>query len=305
MAHGHDPNEKIVYVGDSRVRKIKRNNVPPDYSAYPGKSEAFIPNFLLKEWMVGAVVLVGYMALVIAHPSPLGYPADPNNTNFIPMPDWYFLFLYQLLKYPYLADDFVALGTVGIPGLAFGGLLLAPFLDSGKERVWYKRPVATSLMLLSLAACIYLTNVSWTHYQHELEARGIVPEHILREIELEEQKESAESGEVDRTTLAIMEEDSEGAQIYQKATCVQCHGTDLKGVPGGAPSLRGIGMVYSSEELMDIIVNGKGGMGPQVDMNPDLTDEDFTKLADWLAIQKVAEAEGEEAPAEEEAAEAH
>src|SRR5690606_37126426 len=98
MAQGNDK-EKIVYIGDSRVRKVQRTNIPKDYSAYPGKSEAFIPNFLLKEWMVGAVVLVGFMVLVMTHKAPLGYPADPTNTAFIPMPDWYFLFLYQFLKY--------------------------------------------------------------------------------------------------------------------------------------------------------------------------------------------------------------
>ena len=70
MAHKHDPNEKIVYVGDSRIRKRdKSNNPPPDYTAFPGKSEAFIPNFLLKEWMVGVVVLVGFLVLVIAEPA--------------------------------------------------------------------------------------------------------------------------------------------------------------------------------------------------------------------------------------------
>jgi menaquinol-cytochrome c reductase cytochrome b/c subunit len=275
-------------VGDSRVRKSKRDITPPDYSAYPGKSEAFVPNFLLKEWMVGAVVLVGYMALVIAHPSPLGYPADPNNTEFIPMPDWYFLFLYQLLKYPYVSGKFVLLGVLGVPGVAFGGLLLAPFLDRGKERRWYKRPVASSLMLLSIAAIVYLTNVSWTHYQHELEARGMVPEHILREIEMEKQKQSKESGKFDRTTLAIMEEDHEGYSIYQKATCVQCHGADLKGQAGGPPSLRGIGEVYTQEQIMDIIKNGKGGMSPQVDMNASMgvTEEQLKTLAEWLAMQK-------------------
>lgn len=290
MAHGHDPNEKIVYVGDSRVRKGPRNNVPADYSSYPGKSEAFIPNFLLKEWMVGAVVLVGYMALVIAHPSPLGYPADPNNTQFIPMPDWYFLFMYQLLKYPYMAGDYVVLGTVGVPGLAFGALLLAPFLDRGKERAWYKRPVATTLMLLSLLAVVYLTNVSWTHYQHELVARGITPEHIVREQELERQKELEESGAIDPKTLDIMAQDDPGYEVFQKATCVSCHGADLQGGITGQ-SLRGIGMTYSSEEIMDIIQNGKGGMLEQYTANIDagLTEDEMVQLAEWLAMQKVDE----------------
>jgi len=287
VAHGHDPNEKIVYVGDSRVRKKTNVNIPTDYSAYPGKSEAFIPNFLLKEWMVGAVILVGYMALVIAHPSPLGYPANPNNTAFIPMPDWYFLFLYQLLKYPYVSENFVVLGTVVIPGLAFGGLLLAPFLDTGPERRWYKRPVATALMLLSLIAVIYLTKVSWDHYQHELEARGIVPEHIQREMDMKEGKEPPKTGAPKAAVVPIVDEESEGFEIYQKASCVACHAKDLKG-QASIPALRGVGDKYTKEELIDVMKNGIGGMSPQWgdNLKKGLTENDLDKLAEWLAAQK-------------------
>src|SRR5690606_17050432 len=110
-------------------------------------------------------VLVGFLTLTIAEPAPLGYPADPLNTNFIPMPDWYFLFLYQLLKMPYTSGDYVLLGTIAIPGIAFGAMLLAPWLDRGPERRFYKRPIASSLMIVSLIACTYLTWEAWTHYQ--------------------------------------------------------------------------------------------------------------------------------------------
>lgn len=73
MAHGNNSKEKVVYVGDSRVRRGNGFITPPDYTAYPGKSEAFIPNFLLKEWMVGVVVLVGILVLTISEPAPLGF----------------------------------------------------------------------------------------------------------------------------------------------------------------------------------------------------------------------------------------
>jgi menaquinol-cytochrome c reductase cytochrome b/c subunit len=295
VAHDHksNENEKIVYVGDSRVRKNTKVYLPRDYSAYPGKSEAFVPNFLLKEWMVGAVVLVGFMVLVMAHPSPLGYPADPTNTAFIPMPDWYFLFLYQLLKYPYMSDNFVVLGTVIVPGLAFGALTIAPFLDTGKERRFYKRPIASSLMLLSLVSIVYLTVVSWSHYTHELERMGITPEHIERAEKLAAGKEVPKAGGAKKDELvALVGEDDPAFQIYQKATCVACHGDQLKGNPkAGIPALRGIGDVYTQEQLMDIIKKGIGSMSGQYEANigKGLTDEDLNNLAGWLAKQKKQE----------------
>lgn len=67
----------MKFVGDSRVKANNRMvNMPKDYSEYPGKTEAFWPDFLLKEWMVGAVFLIGYLLLTVAHPSPLEGPAD-------------------------------------------------------------------------------------------------------------------------------------------------------------------------------------------------------------------------------------
>lgn len=291
MAHGHDSKEKVVYVGDSRVRK--RDNsamLPRDYSAYPGKSEAFVPNFLLKEWMVGAVVLVGILVLVMQEPAPLGYPANPLNTGFIPMPDWYFLFLYQLLKYPYTSGDYVVLGTIVVPGIAFGALLLAPFLDTGKERRFYKRPIASTLMFLSLLAVIHLTVVSWTHYQQELKDKNIIPEHIKREQEMEEAKKSGAGGGAKKPAAAaqIVAQDDPGYEIYQKATCVNCHAKDLKGV-SGMPALRGIGDKYDKDGIMKIIKEGKApGMVPQYEDNKKkgLSDADLDTLAAWLAKQK-------------------
>lgn len=280
----------VVYVGDSRVAKPTKVHIPRDYSAYPGKSETFIPNFLLKEWMVGSVVLVGFLVLVVTHPAPLGYPADPTNTSFIPMPDWYFLFLYQLLKYPYMAEEFVVLGTVGIPGLAFMALTLIPFLDRTPERRFTKRPVPTAMMLLSIAAIVYLTWVSWDHYQHELTAKGIVPEHIERKEKMQAAKDAGKEKEPEAPKVAklVAEDDPAYTQVYQKSSCIQCHGADLRG-NGALPQLLGVGDKYTAEEIMDIIKNGKGGMAAQYDYNVQqlgLTPQNIDELVAWLAKQK-------------------
>ncbi len=292
MAHGHGnkSNEKVVYVGDSRIRKPGPRPAPPDYTAFPGKSEAFIPNFLLKEWMAGVVVLVGFLVLTIAEPAPLGYPADPLNGSFIPMPDWYFLFIYQLLKYPYTSEDFIVLGTIGIPGLAFGALLLVPFLDTGKERRFYRRPITSSLMIVSLVASFYLTWVSWHHYTEELEKSGVTPEHIERE---EKNKESIESGKGrwipgKEKTVALVKPDDPAFEIMKKAQCIACHGGELEG--GGAPSLRGIGDTLSKDELVDTITNGRanGAMPP---FKGTLTDAEIDQVATWLSEQKAEAAE--------------
>jgi Cytochrome b subunit of the bc complex len=290
MAHGHKSDEKIVYVGDSRIRQRSGDKpTPPDYTAFPGKSEAFIPNFLLKEWMAGVVILVGFLVLTIAEPAPLGYPADPLNGSFIPMPDWYFLFIYQLLKYPYASEDYIILGTIGIPGLAFGALLLAPFLDTGKERRFYRRPIASSMMIVSLVASIYLTWVSWHHYTEELEKNGVIPEHIEREIKSEESIKAGKgryiAGKED--VVALVKADDPAFSIMQQAQCIACHGAELEGANG--PSLRGIGDALSKEQLVDTITNGKNEGMPA--FKGQLTEAEIDQIATWLSEQKAAAAE--------------
>src|SRR5690625_1947671 len=94
------------FVGDSRISADKTSTVPKDYSEYPGRTEAFWPNFLLKEWLVGSVFLVGFLTATIAAPPPLEGVADPTNASYIPLPDWYFLFLFHLFYYKFVRGVF-------------------------------------------------------------------------------------------------------------------------------------------------------------------------------------------------------
>lgn len=75
MANNHD--KDIKYVGDSRITAKRTPNIPPDYSEFPGKTEPFWPNFLLREWMVGAVVLIGFLVLTVSHEPPLQIKLTP------------------------------------------------------------------------------------------------------------------------------------------------------------------------------------------------------------------------------------
>ncbi|WP_054949638.1 menaquinol-cytochrome c reductase cytochrome b/c subunit [Numidum massiliense] len=264
MAHSNGKPERIHYVGDSRIPAKEDRMYPKDYTDYPGKTEAFFPDFLLREWMVGVVFLVGFMALVLTEPAPLGNIADPTNTGFIPMPDWYFMFLYQLLKYEWSSGVLTPIGTLVIPGVAFTAMILAPWLDRGKERRPSKRPVAVGSMLIALVAVFYLT---W----------AAVDQHAKNELA---QNGAGAGGGGGGGDVAIVNEDSEGYEIYKGQSCVGCHATDLSG--GNAPALLGVGDRRTKDEIIDIIDNGVGTMPAQ----PMENDKEKEKLAAWLAEQK-------------------
>src|SRR5699024_11514046 len=96
--------------------------------------EAFYHNFLLKVLLVCSFFLIVFLSVTIASPAPLQGLADPTDALYLPLPDWYFLFLYELLKYDFASGPYVLLGILVIPGVAFGALFLAPFLDNGPGR---------------------------------------------------------------------------------------------------------------------------------------------------------------------------
>lgn len=274
MANNHDKSEfeNAKYVGDSRIRANRPEQHPLDYSQYPGKTELFFPDFLLREWMVAVVVLVGFMSLVLANPAPLGNEADPTNTTFVPLPDWYFLFLYQLLKYDWSSGVLTPIGTVIIPGVAFGALFLAPWLDKGESRRPSKRPVTMGTMLLAIVAVVFLTwSAADEHHMNELAQGGA-------------------QGGGEEQAVPIVNEDSEANDFFQSQSCVSCHASDLSGASG--PPLLGVGDQYNQDELHDIIANGTdGGMPPFAGQ---LSDEEIGMLAEWLAQQKAEGGEGTE-----------
>src|SRR5436305_11526927 len=83
-------------------------------------------------------------------------PADPGTTNFVPRPDWYFYFLFYLLRI-FKWPDSVILGTVGIPTIAVILLLLLPFVDVRRERRILRRPVALVAAILTVLSMGVLT----------------------------------------------------------------------------------------------------------------------------------------------------
>jgi menaquinol-cytochrome c reductase cytochrome b/c subunit len=262
LAHNQDgkPKEQVHYVGDSRVRANRKKMYPPDYTEFPSKSEAFFPDFLLKEWMVAAVFLVGFMTLVMAEEPPLGDIADPTNTGFLPVPDWYFLFMYQLLKYKWASGPFVVIGTLVLPGILFTSIILAPWLDRSKERRPAKRPVTVGLMIVSIISIVALTWAAEAEHETQLES-------------------AVGSPTVDKK---IMDADSEGHKLYQENACIRCHGDQLQGKNG--PPLLGVGNRRTAEQINEYINEGKGGVMPAGMFQGSPAQQKI--LVDWLMKQK-------------------
>jgi menaquinol-cytochrome c reductase cytochrome b/c subunit len=109
--------------------------------------------------LVVVLVIVG-LAVVWRYTSILGpligAKADPGTHSFVPRPDWYFYFLFYLLRI-FKWPETVILATVGIPTICLILLLVLPFVDLRTERRLSRRPVAVVAAALTVLAMGTLT----------------------------------------------------------------------------------------------------------------------------------------------------
>ena len=97
---------------------------------------------------VGIFILFAILfVMAVAVRVPLGQLADPTDISFTPRPEWYFLFLFQLLKL--MPGPLEIVGSVILPGLAVAALIMLPFLDRGQMVKVTRRTFAFAAVLLA------------------------------------------------------------------------------------------------------------------------------------------------------------
>lgn len=132
---------------------------PWDEKKAAAGSETFYP----RQVYMDAVVMLGVfgvlMSLAIFVPFPLTDKANPSDTSFVPVPEWYFLFYYELLKHVH--GPLEPFATWVLPAMAVLVMLLWPFLDWQKTvRAPASRPVGMALAVLFLVTVFSLLSIS-------------------------------------------------------------------------------------------------------------------------------------------------
>lgn len=122
------------------------------------RSETFYPRQVYMDAMVMLGIFLTVALLASTVEFPLADRADPADHTFTPVPEWYFLFFYQFLKY--MSGPLEPLATWVLPALFILGLLLLPFLDRNPERRPLARPVAVSAGAMFLAVVFTLLGIS-------------------------------------------------------------------------------------------------------------------------------------------------
>ncbi|MFN8174875.1 MAG: c-type cytochrome [Solirubrobacteraceae bacterium] len=127
-----------------------------EYNALKAKGKPFFPYAVGKDAAMACVVMVVIIAMSIVLGAELGPKADPTTTTYVPRPEWYFFFLFELLRI-IKPPELVPLATIGIPTICMILLFLLPFYDRSAERHPLRRPVATTAGILTIVAMGYLT----------------------------------------------------------------------------------------------------------------------------------------------------
>jgi len=171
----------------------------------------FFPDIIYKDLLVAFgifILLVGLAVFVGVKNEP---PADPGDSTYIPRPEWYFLFLFQFLKY--FPGKIEWIGTTLIPGLAVLTLFLLPFIDRSPLRHWKHRRRAITFMGLIVLGMVALTVLA------------VVETPPMEEVALSE---------------GVQAKYSAGEELYG-LHCVECHGVEGEGGEiAGVEGLEGV-----------------------------------------------------------------
>ncbi len=194
--------------------------------------------------------------------------ADPGTTSFVPRPDWYFYFLFYLLRI-FKWPESVILGTVGIPTILIILLLALPFVDRRRDRRIWRRPVAVVAALLVIASMGILTYKGAT---------------------AEEPSATAGSALLEANDIPADDEQvATGADLFAEVGCLNCHVYGGQGASNlGAPELTDIADAGRDNDYWARWIENPQAIKPGSPMPafPNLSEEQLQALAAFLNASK-------------------
>jgi ubiquinol-cytochrome c reductase cytochrome b subunit len=139
----------------SHIALMRRHGISGPLRVHEGLTRPFYPWHAIKDTLVIAGVFALLLTFAVKLPATLDDIANPADASYVPRPEWYFLGLFQLLKY--FPGPLEPVATMVIPGLIVGFLLALPFVDRSRERHPFARarvPVTVAMLLVGSAAVL-------------------------------------------------------------------------------------------------------------------------------------------------------
>ena len=222
-----------------------------EYHVLKSQGKPFFPYAVAKDSIMAAIVIAIIVFMSLALGAELGPKADPTTTTYVPRPEWYFFFLFELLRV-IKPPELTTLATIGIPTICMIMLFLLPFIDRGPERRPERRPIATLAGILVIFAMGYLTYM------------GAV---------------AGSPNSIDMEVPANLEK---GKLVAAQSGCLACHKIGENGNDGPGPHLSDIGDKLEKGGIRRTLENPTAPMPSFANLPADKK----TALVDFLASLK-------------------
>ncbi len=233
-----------------------------EYSILKAQGKPFFPYAVAKDAGMACVVMLVIIVMSLTLGAELGPKADPTTTTYVPRPEWYFFFLFELLRV-IKPPSLVPLATIGVPTICMILLFLLPFYDRGPERRPERRPIATAAGVFTIGAMAYLTFLG---------ANAGSPTKV----------EMPTPASVTAQGPAAVKAFNAGKEITPQLGCLACHKIGENGNDGPGPPLTHIGSRLPRQAISRTLVNPTAPMPSFKDLPPDK----FKNLVEFLAQLK-------------------
>src|SRR5437660_7916110 len=127
-----------------------------EYSILKNSGKPFFPYIVAKDAWMAVIVMIAIIFLSLMFGAEIGPKADPTTTTYVPRPEWYFFFLFEVLRVV-KPPAFTPFATIGVPTICMILLFLLPFYDRSPERRIERRPIALAAGIATIVAIAYLT----------------------------------------------------------------------------------------------------------------------------------------------------
>jgi quinol---cytochrome c reductase cytochrome c subunit, bacillus type len=233
-----------------------------EYATLKAQGKPFFPYAVAKDAAMACVVMAIIITMSLVLGAELGSKANPTTTTYVPRPEWYFFFLFEVLRV-IKPPSLVPLATIGVPTLGMILLFLLPFYDRGPERRPERRPVATLTGIVVIAAMAFLTYSG---------ANAGSPTAI-------EMTAPARVAQAGGQTLGEYEA---GKKVVAQSGCLACHKIGENGNSGPGPNLTNIASRLPRQAIARTLVNPTAPMPSFKNLPP----KKFTAIVNFLSQLK-------------------